>query len=158
MMDILNLGAGRKPIANAVNHDRTLDPLRPWVTVAHDLNVTPWPWGDNTFDQIVALAVLEHLRLNLEESLAECWRILRPEGVVRLKLPYWNADASYQDVTHYWRFALGSFDQFDPDTPRGRAYAFYTPYKWKIVSPARFNNCRSSIFVTMQVRKPCETS
>jgi SAM-dependent methyltransferase len=126
---------------------------RPEVDVVHDLNDLPWPWEDSSFDLIIACAVLEHLKLNLVESLNECWRILAPGGRVHLKLPYWKADSSYDDPTHYWHFSLGSFDQFDPATKRGRQYTFYTERKWRIVKPAFLNPGQTSVIVLMEVRK-----
>jgi SAM-dependent methyltransferase len=154
--DLLNLGAGnRLMVAKAgdrvVNHDRTAH--RPEIDVAHDLNELPWPWGDDSFDHINASAVLEHLRLNLVESLNECWRILRPKGRLRLKVPYWRADSSWSDPTHYWMFNLSAFDQFDPDTKRGRDYGFYTDRKWRIVKPAWLNPEKTSVLVLLEVRK-----
>ncbi len=155
--NILNLGAGNKIMLakegeTVVNHD--LICYRPEIDIAYDLNILPWPWPDNSFDLITASAVLEHLKLNLVESLNECWRILRPGGLVHLKLPYWKADGSYCDPTHYWVFTLGSFDQFDPDTKRGQDYSFYTNRKWKIIKPAYLNKQNTSIIVLMEVRKP----
>lgn len=149
-MEKLNLGAGNKIIADAINHDRIKH--RDEIAVVHDLNVLPWPWPDNSFDFIVARAVLEHLRLNLVESLNECWRILRPGGQLFIKLPHWQSDVAYQDPTHYWQFSLHSLDQFDPDTQRGKDYAFYTERKWKILK-MELNKARSSILGTMAVRK-----
>ena len=156
-MEILNLGCGNKfvtlkPGDTVINHDRIKHCSR--VDLAWDLNDLPWPWPDDSFDLIVACAVLEHLKLNLVESLDECWRILRPEGRLHMKLPYWKHDAAWDDPTHYWQFSLGSFDQFDPDKKRGAQYAFYTPRKWKIVKPAFLNQRGSSVITLMQVRKP----
>ncbi len=151
--DMLNLGAGRKPLAGAINHDLRLDPERPWVTVAHDLNVLPWPWPDESFRLVVARAVLEHLRINLVESLNECWRILAPGGQLVLKLPYWQHEVSYIDPTHYWRFSPRTVEMFDPETEYGRAYGFYTDRKWRIVKGPALNQARSSIHATLEVRK-----
>lgn len=148
---ILNLGCGNTPKGNAVNHDRIKH--RPEVDVAHDLNVLPWPFADESFDTIVARSVLEHLEIDLVASLSECWRILRPRGHVFLKLPYWRSDVSYQDPTHRWFFTLKSFDQFDPDTERGREYGFYTERKWRICAPPALNHSESSVIVRMEVRK-----
>lgn len=150
-MDVLNLGAGNKPIADATNHDRIKH--RDQIDVAWDLNELPWPWADESYDQIVAHAVLEHLDIDLVASLDECWRILRPGGKVRLKLPYWNSDISHRDPTHRWFYSLGSFDQFDPDRKRGREYKFYTDRHWRIVKDPKLNNAKSSVYVTMEVRK-----
>jgi SAM-dependent methyltransferase len=151
MTETLNLGAGNKPQAGAVNHD--LRKHRPEIDVAWDLNELPWPWADGSFDKIVARAVLEHLDIDLVHSLDECWRILRPGGSIYLKLPHWKSELAHSDPTHRWFFALGSFDQFDPDKRRGREYAFYTERRWRIVKGPKLNGAKSSIYVTMQVRK-----
>jgi len=150
-LEILNLGAGNRIMPDAVNHD--LRKHRPEIDVAHDLNVLPWPWKDESFDLIVARTVLEHLRITLIESVNECWRILRPGGELYLKLPYWDHDNSYLDPTHYWRFSMHTCDIFDPESKYGQKYDFYTDRKWRIVEPAQLNDAKSSFFVRMQVRK-----
>jgi SAM-dependent methyltransferase len=147
----LNLGCGKDILANAVNHDLTKHSAG--VDVAHDLNSLLWPWASNTFDMIVAYSVLEHLKLNLVESMNECWRILKPDGEICLKLPYYLHAASWQDPTHYWRFDLTSFDVFDPETSFGKLYDFYTERKWTITRQPLFNPGKSSIFVNLKVRK-----
>lgn len=148
---VLNLGAGNRLIDGAVNHDVTIH--RPEITIAHDLNVRPWPWADDDFDLVVARSVLEHLDIDLKASLNECWRILAPGGQLFIKLPYWLSDMSHQDPTHRWFFTFGSLDQFDPDTPRGREYAFYSERRWRIVEPLRLNSGGTSLSGTMEVRK-----
>ncbi|KKM06936.1 hypothetical protein LCGC14_1738940, partial [marine sediment metagenome] len=131
----LSLGTGDRLIkrhknAETVHHDLTKH--RPEIDVAHDLNELPWPWLDNSFDFIEAWAVLEHLKLSLFESFDECWRIMRPGGRLRVKVPRWDAEVSWDDPSHRWKFTLHSFDYFDPDTKKGKTYTFYTPRKWKI--------------------------
>lgn len=155
-MKILNLGCGNKfvvlePGDTVVNHDRIKH--RKEVDVVWDLNNLPWPWPDGSFDMIVACAVLEHLRLNLIESLNECWRILRPGGTLHIKLPFWKSDNSYIDPTHYWKFSLNSLDVFDPTTPFGHKYSFYTPYKWRITQRPKLNDAKTSFSAKLQVRK-----
>ncbi len=157
MRAILNLGCGNKLLVakrgeTVVNHDRTAH--RPEVDVVHDLNDLPWPWEDNSFDLIVACAVLEHLRLTLIESVGECWRVLRPGGRLHVKVPYWQHDNSYADPTHYWRFAPQTFDLFDPETKYGGQYGFYAGLRrWKLVTPAHLNPGKSSIIALLEVRK-----
>ena len=150
-MDIvrtLNLGAGNKIVAEAVNHD--ISKHRPEIDVVHDLNVLPWPWADGSFDKIVAWSVFEHLNIDLVASLNECHRILRTGGGLSLKLPVWNSEGSYDDVTHRWRFSLRSLDQFCPETDRGRAYGFYTAQHWKYVKAPRMNKAGTSIYATLE--------
>ena len=150
-MDILNLGAGNKLVTGAVQHD--LYKHRPEIDVAWDLNNLPWPWADDSFDLIVACAVLEHLRINLLASVGECWRILRPGGLLHVKLPYWRGENSWTDPTHYWHFTLETLNIFDPDTKYGQDYRFYTNRKWKIVKAARLNDAKTSFSAKLQVRK-----
>jgi len=154
-MDVLNVGCGLKPIQKegwrVVNHDRRKH--HDYVDVTWDLNEIPWPWEDDSFDRIFAIAVFEHLRINLFESVGECWRLLKPEGFLRIKLPYWQSDTAWLDPSHYWKFSVRSLDQFDPDTRYGNDYSFYMDRKWKIVKPARLNNAGTSFTAVMQVRK-----
>ena len=131
MRKTLNLGAGNRfapADAGCVNHDLTRHGDH--IDVIHDLNDMPWPWEDESFDRIVAWAVLEHIPANLIMSFNECWRILKSGGQLEVKLPLWDAEESYSDPTHYWQFSLRSLDQFVPTTERGAAYDFYTPFKW----------------------------
>ncbi len=156
-MRILNIGCGNKILVagdgdEVVNHDRIRH--RAEITAVWDLNDLPWPWHDNSFDLIVACAVLEHLQLNLIESVNECWRILRRDGILYLKLPHWQSDNSYVDPTHYWQFSLQSLDVFDPATLFGSRYAFYTERKWDLVVQPKLNDGKTSFAAKMKVRKP----
>lgn len=127
---ILNIGAGNRILGNATNHD--LYKHRPEIDVAWDLNDLPWPWDDESFGHISAIAVLEHLDIDLLTAINECWRILMPDGQLEIKLPYWNHEMAYCDPTHRYVVGLQIFDCFDPDTERGTHYSFYTDRKWHI--------------------------
>jgi ubiquinone/menaquinone biosynthesis C-methylase UbiE len=146
----LNLGAGNRIAQGAINHDVWAH--RPEINSTHDLNVLPWPWPDDAFKHIEAWAVLEHLQITLIESLGECWRVLRPGGMLRVKLPFWNVDQSYADPTHRWFFSLRVLDIFDPDTPRGKEYSFYTERKWRITRAAAKVSC-SAFYAELTPRK-----
>lgn len=148
---ILNVGCGNKLIDGAVNLDRVKH--REEIDIAHDLNLIPWPFDDNSFDLIVARAVLEHLSINLLESVGECWRILKPGGQLYFKLPHWNHNNTYMDPTHYWQFSIETPTIFDPTTPYGAKYNFYTDRKWKIVKGPWMNKAKSSIHCRMEVIK-----
>lgn len=148
-MRVLNLGAGNRIIKGAVQHDRTKH--RPEIDVTHDLNILPWPFEAKSFDKIVALAVFEHLDIDLLASLNECHRILAPGGHLIIKLPLQRGFNAYDDPTHRWFFTLRSLDQFCPETPRGKAYGFYTPYKWKFIKKPRVNGrSKSSLWAELE--------
>lgn len=147
-MDVLNVGCGNRLIEGAVHLDRMAH--RPEIDVVHDLNVLPWPFEDSSFDKIVALAVLEHLDIDLFASLNECHRILRPGGQAVVKLPLQSGANAYDDPSHRWFFTLKSFDQFCPETARGKAYDFYTPFKWRFVKGPLANKAGTSVWVTLE--------
>ena len=68
------------PVTCDLNTDHAPD-------VVHDLNVLPWPWADDSFDEIHAYNVLEHLGTQGEfraffAQFDEMWRILKPGGYV----------------------------------------------------------------------------
>lgn len=142
----LNLGCGNKPIDGFVNHDLTKH--SPYVDVAWDLNDLPWPWEDESFEKIAALSVLEHLRQRLLDSMNELWRLLAPGGVAVIKLPFWKANLTWEDLTHLHMVGPGIMDQLDPRTKRGTQYWFYTPRKWRI-EKQQVNSAKTSFHWTM---------
>jgi SAM-dependent methyltransferase len=127
--DILNLGCGGHPLELAVNHDLTKH--SPLVDVAHDLNVTPWPWPDETFSLVIAHDVLEHLA-SFIAFFDECWRVLRPGGQVNVRTPRWDSLNAVIDPTHVRCYHPESFDYLDPRTAWGKKYGvYYTRRHWQ---------------------------
>jgi SAM-dependent methyltransferase len=108
---ILNLGCGNTSIEGAVNHDRSLHGSH--VSVAHDLDVTPWPWADKQFDKIVALDVVEHLKVDVDVWLNECHRILADDGVLCIRVPHYRNENAFTDPTHRRFFTEKTFDYWD---------------------------------------------
>ena len=101
-------------MADAINVDRWTG--RPEIT-PWDLNVRPWPWPDGSVARIYALDILEHLDDWLA-TIAEVHRILRPGGVMVVRLPRWNAEQSWFDGTHR---RMGT-----PET-----FGFWQPGHWR---------------------------
>ena len=129
---ILNLGAGNRILDNAINHDLTRH--RDEISIAHDLNILPWPWDDSAFEQIQLISVAEHLKLTLIETLNECWRVIESGGRLTIKYPIYTSGTSYDDPTHRWHWSLNVLDFVDPNTRHGKDNHYYTPYKWHILS------------------------
>lgn len=151
MADILNLGAGNRIASGSVNHD--LCRHRPEIDVAHDLNVIPWPWEDESFDSMIACSVFEHLEIDLIQAMDECWRILRPMCHLHIKLPHWNHDNGYADPTHRWRYSVRAMDVFDPESKLGKELSFYTERKWRFIKKPTMNKYKSGFRATLQVIK-----
>lgn len=129
----LNLGAGNI-IENPekwINHDRHKH--RPEIEALWNLNNLPWPWKDESMDQVTAKAVFEHIDIDLLQAIDECWRILKAGGVLYVKLP--NAEdviGCWGDPTHRRPYTLSFTSIFDYKS-KNTGNNFYTSRKWKII-------------------------
>jgi SAM-dependent methyltransferase len=96
----LHLGSGRRPQGGFINVDREAS-ASPDVVL--DLELTPWPWANESVDEIRAEHVLEHLGHQICVFLAiisEMHRVLIPGGVLRITVPHWRSDSYWGDPTH----------------------------------------------------------
>ena len=97
----LNLGSGARPEKGWVNVD-IVD--LPEVDVVHDLTKFPWPFEDNSVDQIKSEHLIEHFDgLTFIKFMDECYRILKPaefspdnpnqpvKGFMTHLAPYYNS-------------------------------------------------------------------
>jgi SAM-dependent methyltransferase len=92
----LNIGCGGKPRDGWVNVDQhTL----PGVDVAHNLDVFPWPFADESAEQVLAEHVYEHVKAPVEFVL-EAWRVLVPGGLLTVTCPHWSSENAFTDPTH----------------------------------------------------------
>lgn len=94
----LNLGAGGRPTISPewVNVDRA---ELPDIDVVHDLDVTPWPWKDESAEQIAAQDVFEHVG-NPIGFMTESHRVLRERGELYIKSPHFRHQDAFTDPTH----------------------------------------------------------
>jgi len=73
--------------------------------VIHDLNVLPYPFPDNSFNEIHAYDVLEHTGQQGDwrfffAQFDELWRILKPGGFICGACPMWDSPWSWSDPGH----------------------------------------------------------
>ena len=85
---MLHMGCGEEYLEGWLNID-----LREDVKVDKllDLDVLPLPFGDDTFDEILAVHVLEHFKtmlLNPISYMEELWRISKPNCKITIEVPY----------------------------------------------------------------------
>lgn len=82
----LNIGSHSKRVEGYVNVD-ALD--LPNVDIIHNVTKFPWPFAeDNTVDEILMQEFLEHVEFRMAVPiLRECWRILKPGGVLHVQVP-----------------------------------------------------------------------
>lgn len=103
---VLNLGCGRRRVEGAVNVDVTAETS---PDVLHDLNVRPWPFADDSFDEVLAHDVIEHLAETIA-TLEEIHRVCRRGARVELTVPHFSCSNAFTDPTHrhfFGRFSFG---------------------------------------------------
>jgi SAM-dependent methyltransferase len=129
MINKINIGAGKDIKDGYVNHD--ISDL-PGINVVHDLNTFPWPWEDDSFDEVLMLDILEHLD-NFVGSIEEIYRILKVGGKVTIRVPYWNHSCAYIDPTHKRGFHEHTFHFFDVDSHYYKERGYYSKASFKII-------------------------
>lgn len=73
--------------------------------VHHDLNILPYPFSDDTFDEIHAYEVLEHTGKQGDwrfffDQFTELHRILKPGGYLIGTCPMWDSQWAWGDPGH----------------------------------------------------------
>lgn len=86
--------------------------------VVHDLRETPWPFPDDTFDEIHAYEVIEHIGAQGDyvaffAHFYEAWRILKPGGVFVGSCPWFDSMWAWGDPGHTRIIAPASFVYLD---------------------------------------------
>lgn len=104
----LNLGCGKIVREDSIN----LDIIQlPGVNEIWNLNIFPYPFKDNTFETIYAYNIMEHLN-NINKVMEELHRITKPNGTIKIEVPYYNSRKAFCDPTHKHFFTLDSFDYY----------------------------------------------
>ena len=133
----LQIGAGGKALDGWVNLDLA---KLPGIDIVHNLDSYPWPFEDGQFDYILAIDVLEHLS-DLVKAMEEIHRILKKDGVIELRVPFWNSYSFNTDPTHKIRFSEDTLRFFVKDSAFCNDRFYYTN--------ARFNILEESFLINL---------
>ena len=116
MKKILELGPGKNYYVGKENEEVTrVDFLKfPHIQVVHNLDKYPYPFKDDTFDEVRASHVIEHLK-DLIKTMEEIHRIAKPNAKIIIKVPYFAWSLAQGHPTHMKMFSLGSFYYFDKE-------------------------------------------
>jgi SAM-dependent methyltransferase len=101
--DVLDVGCGSSKYPGATGIDISPDTE---ANLVADLDQLPWPLDDNSFDQILAQDVIEHLERPID-AVTEMHRIGRPGARIQLRTPHFSSALAYGDPTH--RHVLSAF-------------------------------------------------
>ena len=122
-MNILDVGCGTAKVKGAIGIDRF--PL-PGIDIAHDLNNFPWPFEDESFDEIYMNDIIEHL-YDTVKVMEEIHRLLSVGGKVHIRVVYWNHRYAFSDPTHVKFFSETCFEFFT-----GKRRPYYTKAQFKL--------------------------
>jgi len=123
---ILNLGCGKARIPGSLGVD--VVKIENYVDIVHNLNNIPYPFESNSVDEIHFYHVLEHLYDPIKK-LEEIFRILKPGGILYMRVPHFSSLGAFTDITHIRPFGYGSFDCLE----NNNYHHFYTVANFKIV-------------------------
>jgi predicted SAM-dependent methyltransferase len=79
----LNLGCGNDIKNGYINLDLIKSK---GIDVVHNLNIYPYPFKENSFDEIYSSHIIEHLD-NPSKFIEELWRISKNKGKIIIKTP-----------------------------------------------------------------------
>ena len=86
--------------------------------IVHDLLTFPWPFEDNSVDEVFNSHFLEHIPHGngyndpMFEFMDELYRILKPGGIARFICPYYTSVRAFQDPTHQRCISEPMFNYF----------------------------------------------
>lgn len=103
----LNLGCGPDYKKGWINLDYH---TRYKLDIVHNLDKSPYPFKDKTFDHIYCSHILEHVT-DLFKTLKELERILKVNGTLHIRVPHFSNGNGYNDLTHRRFFGWFTFDQ-----------------------------------------------
>jgi len=124
---ILDVGCGINKYPGALGMDR--HPASR-ADVLADLNHIPYPFADNSFDQLRAVHVIEHVE-DVLRAMEEFHRLVRPGGRIHIETPHYTDFSSFCDPTHRWHLTSFSFRYFGEDHG---GFGYYSPCRLREIS------------------------
>jgi SAM-dependent methyltransferase len=145
----LNIGSGFTRKKGFTNVDRLPcidDKGVQFTDVICDIGKERLPFENNSVNEIACYEVLEHLD-DLIFAMNEMWRVLKPEGILKGKVPREGGRGALADPTHKRVLTTDTFDYFTgvnrkdasrPSRPRNADYGIRPWYKIKVNKKIEF--------------------
>lgn len=121
---IIDLGGGKRKYPNSVGIDIV---KLEGVDIVADLN-KGIPLKDDSIDMLVSFHFLEHAT-DLIHIIEEIHRVVKPNGVIIIRVPYFNCFDAFTDPTHKNFFTERAFDYFSDEM----YFNYYSKAKFKIL-------------------------
>ncbi len=111
----LNLGCGSNILEDYINLDK-FDYYNP--NIVHDLEVTPYPFEDNSVDEILMSHVLEHVGQDpniFNNIIKELYRICKNKSIIDIIVPHARHDDFISDPTHVRPITIEGLKLYDKE-------------------------------------------
>lgn len=96
----LDLGCGNKKTEGFIGVDIVPGEN---VDIVCDLSKAPWPWEDDTIEQVYSMHLLEHIpgpdRITFFNEL---YRVMKVAAQAQITTPNWSHACAYGDPSHAW--------------------------------------------------------
>ncbi len=126
-LSILDIGCGIHKYPGAIGVDRNPDTS---ADVVCELDHFPYPFADNSFEELRAVHVIEHLS-DVIRAMEEFHRLVRGGGRVFIVTPHYTDFSSFCDPTHRWHLNSFSFRYFGPDHG---GFGYYSRARFREIS------------------------
>lgn len=126
----IDLGCGKKKLPGYIGIDvRKFDE----VEVVLDLEKDTLPFKDNSIDAMNCEQVLEHLECKgLFHIIDECWRVLKPEGFIRITVPRFPCGVSVLHPDHKRFFMPDTFGFFQVPSGDIDPHGYLNNHFWHV--------------------------
>lgn len=122
--DVLDVGCGSAKWPGAIGLDVSPDTA---ADIVHDLDVFPYPFADDSFDQVLMQDVIEHVAQPIQ-VMQELHRICRDGARIHIRTPHFSSVLAYSDPTHKHVFSrLGVESLAEP------RFSHYTPVRFEVI-------------------------
>ena len=118
----LHFGCGREILKEYVNIDFI---QLPGIDLVVDLETTPYPFEDDSAEEIYGKHLFEHIN-NFLQLIEEIHRILKPTGRLKIIAPYFAGHGAFNDPTHKRFFGWTTMDYFNEN-------GYYSKAKYRIL-------------------------
>jgi SAM-dependent methyltransferase len=126
-LPVLDVGCGINKYPGSIGLDRNPNTR---ADVIADVDQPPFPFADNSFREIRAIHVIEHVS-DVLQTMEEFHRVLAPGGHAVIVTPHYTDFSSFCDPTHRWHLNSFSLRYFGQDHG---GYAYYSRARFRETS------------------------